>query len=326
MKNYVGNLRPFRQWWAEWGPANDFKLSPTAFKEFDLWYEQDFRTNMQGHPITNHAMHKTGLLLQSFCEWLYAEGCTPINISKWVVDRPLVRVPQYFPEIHEVETVFNYADRHEDRMKYVPALAFMFDTGCRRMEVAYARIENLSFKTPITNLRVGADHRGQVWLTQTKGNKARFVAFGNKTGLLLKCWLRSYGRSSGPIFGLQKAGLAMVIKRASIRCKLPELSCHCARRLFCDYWMDKHERDPFALTILKLQVGHALHDADDVTSTRYINLHNERKLLERLHKFHVSIIDELEFDWADWPVDLSPDKPETPILQLGRVGRTQDAA
>lgn len=304
VEHYIAHMKPFKQWWADYGKENGHRLSPQAFRTFDKWMAADY-INGLGDKATNYALHKTSLLLADFCQWLMTNGCIDAPMVGWVVDHPLKRTPQFFPDAADVEKLFTYADAQDQRIQYMAMFSFMFGTGMRRMELAGALIQNLSFKTPASNLSVEADHRGHVWLERTKGDEPRFAAFGQKVGLMLKCWLRCSGRTSGQIFGLADAGVAMVMKRAADRSGVNELSCHAARRAFCDFWMDKHERDPFAMTILKLQVGHSLHDKDDVTSTRYINLANTKKVLDRLYTYHVSLVDGLEVDWSKWPVHVA---------------------
>lgn len=303
-RNYVLYMYPFKAWWESWGAANGYKLSPAAFRAFDKWMGTEY-VNRLGKAASDHGRHRTANLLTEFCDWLLKSGCIDAPIIGWVVDRPLKRKQQFFPDAADVERLFAYADAQDQRLQYMALFGFMFGTGVRRMELSGALIENTTFKTPVSNLCVDADHRGHTWLERTKGGDPRFVVFGQKAGLMLKCWLRCSGRTSGEIFGLADAGVAMVMKRAAMRSGVPELSCHAARRAFCDHWMDKHERDPFAYSVLKLQVGHSLNnDKDDVTSVRYINLNNSKKVLERLYAYHVSLVDDLEIDWSRWPVNI----------------------
>ncbi|GIV81678.1 MAG: hypothetical protein KatS3mg051_1032 [Anaerolineae bacterium] len=173
-----------------------------------------------------------------------------------------------------------------------------------------AQVGALEFDTPFVNIALGDDHRGTCHLRRTKGDMAgegngRYVVFDSPTGLLLKIYLRSVGRSPDttpdePIFGMTGNGIRLMIERHRTEAGLPEISAHAFRRAFADYW-DEHN-GPELRIVLKKQLGHSVASRD-VTELHYIN-QNPRRAAREIMQHHISPMREIRIDWRLLPVHI----------------------
>jgi integrase len=203
-----------------------------------------------------------------------------------------------------------HAPLGKERVRDTALVAFALSTGARRNEIVNAKVENMHFATDLSNLRVGDDHSGYVHLRVVKGDsegtgKGRYSAFCSKTGLLLKTWLRCWGESKGNAFVLGYVGLQNITRCISVTCGLPELHPHAFRSAHIDYWAFKHANAGMMASIaLKLQVGHAIDGHDFGATVSYINTSNPWRNMEIIKKFHCSPLDEIEIDWARFPVHI----------------------
>ena len=303
-RNYRLRLEWFRRFWDEYGPANNYLLTPETFRQYDRWLQTDFRSKYD-RPASGDALHRASQQIRQFTEWLYSSQCIEFPISGWVIGHHPVRSEQFWPTLPQFQTLFDHlaASREVTRLRDCLGLLLMFGTGARRLEVASVKIENFDFATPITNLTVGDDHSGFAYLDVTKGDKPRYVRFCSKTGLLAKAWIRTTGRAEGLLLGFGAAGLQIVIDKASAACGLPEMSCHSGRRAFMDYWVAK-KPEGLSYQALKLQCGHSLHGRADVTIDRYIHTSNPNRVKQLITQFHCSPVDDLQIDWSRWPVNI----------------------
>ena len=210
----------------------------------------------------------------------------------------------YFPDLKEIERLLA-APAGETRLRDLACMAFLLSTAARRVEAALAVVENLEFNTSPTNIAVGADHCGSCWLRHTKGDAAgegpgRDVVFCSTAGLLLKCYLRSAGRTEGRIFDLTDSGIGQMIEKHAETAGLPRLSPHAFRRLFSDHWDEVH--GDALRTVLKKQLGHSLKGSD-VTEKHYIS-RNRRRIVREIMRYHVSPLDAIQIDWSRLPVHI----------------------
>lgn len=300
-ESYRGHLAPFLQWFD--GRA-DKSLSPDAFAEFIRWMRTDYRTRYDTVPAANTVAHAV-VRLKGLFNWCYKQNCTGgVNLADWLPHMRKVSSRQFFPNAGEMQRMFD-AVAGVDRLRDWALFALLLSTGARRYEVAHAIVEHVTFNTPITQLRVGDDHRGSLWLRKVKFDAegigaGREVVFCADAGLLLKVWLRSADRAQeDTIFGLTDSGMSQVVKRAAASAGLPEISPHAFRRMFADHWDETHGMA--ARTVLKRQLGHSLKG--DVTQDSYIS-HNQRRVTAEIMKWHVSPLAQMTMRWGKVPVHM----------------------
>lgn len=248
--SYTHQLRPFRLWWAEYGPANDYLLSEESLRTFGHWLRHEYSTNLGKLPSQN-TQRSCCRRVRQFFTWLYRTGRLPVQISEWV---GLPAAPQ--PEgrcldAGEIEALF-HACHGMYRLRNAALLAFLFETGARCIEAANAMYDEVT---------ILPNYTGYCRLTFVKRNKdidlRRTVAFGQTTGVLLKVLAFMTGRTSGKIFELSDKGIQYVMRALSARTDI-ECGAHDARKTFATYWTRNFRgQNPYLGEILlKKQLGH----------------------------------------------------------------------
>lgn len=299
--NYGLALLPFRVFWASYAPTHDYKLSRASFADFDRWYQREYVNGAGRHPSA-FMLARTGRVLQQFMTWLHQEGCTDLDLGGWIIRHRNEPTAQYWPTMQDLQQLFDRMPSTIDRLRNVAMLAIALSTGARRMEIASLCAEQVHFDSPITQIDLGGAHGGWCELTVTKGGKRRIVAFDGVAGLLLKCHLRTTGTIKGRIFRMTDNGVALAVARICKAADLPEMSAHALRRAFAEHFANAHSGDIVAMQLLKLQMGHSL--ANDVTTSHYVNLRNERAVLDKLRQYHTSPLVAITFDWQSYPVHI----------------------
>ncbi len=154
------------------------------------WVRTDYRTRL-GKPLSQTSIYDCFLRLRQVLQWAFTANCTgSVNLADWVPRIEPGTPDQFFPDIDQLAQLLA-TPTGPYRLRDVACLAFLVSTGARRFEAALAAIEDVEFITPITDLAVGSDHRGWVWLRKVKGdadgkNGGRDVVFCSVAGLLLK--------------------------------------------------------------------------------------------------------------------------------------------
>ncbi len=166
-------------------------------------------------------------------------------------------------------------------------------------------METLTFNTPLGNLDATADHAGWLILRKVKGDKegrglGRPVCFCSVCGLLLKAYLRSVGRTTGPLFGMSDTAICQMIDKHAHAAGVPLVSPHGFRRMLADHWDEVHGLSGRAA--LKKQLGHTAGVAD-VTERHYI-ARNTRRVAREIAKWHVSPLSLIPLDWTRFPVHM----------------------
>jgi integrase len=299
---YRVQLNPWFAFWSQCRDIHQDTLSPEVLKTAHEWIRSTYR-NQKGRQASPMSVYDCFIRLKQVFGWAYQANCTGnVNLVGWCPSIKQPDIDLYFPDLAEVQRMLA-APSGETRLRDVACMAFLLSTAARRFETALAAVDNLEFNTPLTNLAVGGDHRGSVWLRFTKGDAAgegpgRDVVFCSTAGLLLKAYLRSCNRTSGRIFDLTDSGIGQMIEKHAEAVGLPRLSPHAFRRLFSDHWDETH--GDALRTVLKKQLGHSLRGGD-VTEKHYIT-RNRRRIVREIMKYHVSPLDSIQLDWAQFPV------------------------
>jgi len=306
---YRREIEPFRRWWRESSAIHNHKLAQEIFDVFIHWCEHNYR-NSHGDKASSYTLHKITVRVRHMLTWAHQMGYVPTNITELCPLYHYRDAVKYYPKPQELAAIIK-APTGKERVRDTAFLAFSLSTGARRNEIVNAKIENLTFATPLSNLQVGADHSGHIHPRVVKGDpegagKGRDSVFCSKTGILLKAWIRSIGATRGSIFGLGYVGIQNVIRNVAISCKLTDVHQHAFRSAFIDHWAFKHAHAGMMASLaLKLQVGHVIDKGEFGATSFYINTSNPWRNLELIKQFHCSPLDDIEIDWARYPVHVS---------------------
>jgi site-specific recombinase XerD len=152
--------------------------------------------------LKDSTIHGAQIALKSFFKWSTTEGLIGVNPA----DRLEVRkVPRKEPEAldtSEVLALLNAAagTLHSERNKAL--IAFMTETGFRLKEVTDLLVKDLDVDAMVVYTSQSLDGRNSA-----KGNKPRFVPFGEVSQLLLREWLAVRPASLTTVFGLTGWGI-----------------------------------------------------------------------------------------------------------------------
>lgn len=305
IKNYRVYLGPWYAFWEQRPDLHNYQLSSETFNVAIEWVRTEF-VNSRGWRPDENAVAQCFQRLRQVLRWAYESGCTGnANLTEWCPLLKSIPTNALFPTIDELKAVFAQPTG-EYRLRDLALLGFLVSTGARRMEASKALIENLTFLTPLTNLRLGNDHRGYCELHQVKGDadgsrrRGRVVVMCSDAGLLLKAYLRSVNRTEGAIFGLTDSAIGQVINKYAVAAGIPKLSPHAFRRCFADYWDE--QLGIGGREALKKQLGHAV-SSGDITERHYISP-NLRRVAREILKVHVSPLAEIGLPWEVIPVHI----------------------
>lgn len=307
VKNYTNHLRPFREWWSRFAANYDYHLSRTSLQAFVDWLASDYRT-VYGQKVSPYAIAKAIALVRRFLRWCHQVGAVEQDISELVPDFETPHPGKYYPAVDELDAILKAPVDDHLRLRDTAIMAMLIATGARRFEIANAKIEHLTFATPIENITTSADHSGHVHLRVVKGDNTgngpgRHAVFDGKAGLLTKAYLRLTGKRSGSIFGLLDDGIRKIVHDAGERAGFPQIHPHAFRSAFVDWWFWKnHKHGNAADMALRLQVGHALNSGD--AQTHYINRGNPARIIELIRSYYTSPLEEITIDWARYPVHI----------------------
>lgn len=310
LKNYQNHLRPFRKWWNECADQHQQQLSKSTLRAYVTWLETE-HTSAYGVAPSDYAIHKSLALVRRMLRWAHRAGCVTQDISELVPQYATAEREKYFPEAHEFDAILQSINT-PTALRDTAIWCFLISTGMRRMEIVGARIDELTFNTPIENLAVGDDHGGYIHLHKVKGDslgegKGRYSVFCSTTGLLLKAWLRLSRHTDGSIFGLGEDGIRMVVNDTAKTAGITRMHPHACRSAFISWWLDVNQRggDPASIA-LRLQVGHALDSGD--SQTPYLSK-NKSWILRQIRAFHTSPLSAITLDWRRFPVHIPQGTP-----------------
>lgn len=309
---YRSELTPFTTWWEEHPDRHEYKLSKAMFDDFIEWMATDY-LNRHGRKPTGYVQARTTQRIRNILDWMHDQGCVQQKITDLCRQLEPEETLKYYPSVEELQAMFDAKPDeesffHHDHMRIKALLAFTLATGARRTEVAHARVEDLRFDTPLTNVNLNSAHTGYVDLHVVKGGSdiGRVSVFCSKAGLLLKLYLRSFCRTSGSIFMWGDDATYVRIKKLGEYIGATEMHAHSCRDAFIDYWGDANMDGGFMADLaLALQVGHSVKSISKNARGHYIDIRNRRKVLTRIRQYYVSPLDQLEIDWEQYPVDLS---------------------
>ncbi len=243
---YWRQLAPFVVWWNENGPAHDWQLSYELLRQYPRWLFEE-------HEFAAATVETYAQRVRQLMKWLYKSGRLPIDISQWIprgaTGKPRTRI--LTPD--EISRLFG-AIAGGYRVRNLALLAFLLETGARRIEAANVRWQDLEFPER---------WRGYAYLPRVKGymltDKTRTVAFGTVTGKLVQLHRVLQEPSDDPrVFRVSNVGIKQVVVKLAAKTQI-DFSAHDLRRTFATHWMRHCEavNPSLAEQLLDLQLGHS---------------------------------------------------------------------
>lgn len=266
IRNYSIQTAPFFDWWDANARRYGYALSKPALHEFGQWLQHDFRTRA-GTKASRNTVHTCVTRMRAFFRWLHVSGRSPVDISQWLdipaLPRPKPRVLTH-DEIHRLFAACDGALR----IRNMALIAFLLETGARRVEAAGVTWDNVTFYP---------DFSGHARLEIVKGyldfDKRRTVVFGVKAGKLLQLLRIAYGHDTGDVFELTGSGIGQVMTALS-KTSGVEFAAHDMRRTFATYWLKNCATTSPSLAerLLDVQLGHS---PQTIAQRHYIALTHE---------------------------------------------------
>jgi site-specific recombinase XerD len=190
------------EWYRFFLEAFDRSLLIHDLDQISLHDLRCFVDGLIARKLTDSTIHGAQIALKSFCKWSLAEGLLSSDPS---VRLEVRRVPKKEPEAlgtSEVLALLNAAagTRYAERNKAL--IAFMTETGFRLKEVTDLLLRDLDIDALVVYTSQSLDGRNSA-----KGNKPRFVPFGEVSQLLLREWLAVRPSHLSTVFGLTGWGI-----------------------------------------------------------------------------------------------------------------------
>jgi site-specific recombinase XerC len=139
---------------------------------------------------------------RAFARWLKKRG---IMQEPWAdIDIPKVPIPLLkAPSPDNVTDLFSYIDTHQSpsiALRDKTIIATFIESGLRLFELSSIRPEDIDWQ----------ERTIRVW---GKGRKEGKAPFGQTSDSLLKQWLSQYNPDKGNIWGINKAGITVMLRR-----------------------------------------------------------------------------------------------------------------
>lgn len=262
LNNYRRQISPACQFWQEYGPAHDYRIAPDTGDALLSWLRHQ-------SGLSQNSIRTTVRRVRQYLKWLHTSGRLDIDISGWVPLPAARRTVEHILSIEDIRKLFDACAGHT-RIRDMTLLAFLLETGARRVEAAHLDFSNVSWRESMS---------GCAFLEVVKGykdtDKRRTVVFGQKTGKLLQIMRVVYGRDllEGSVFDLTTSGIGFVMRGISNRAGVT-FKPHDLRKTFATYWMRNCQAASPSLAerLLQIQLGHS---PTNITQTTYAILNYE---------------------------------------------------
>ena len=233
---------------------------------------------VEQHKLSAYSLHHAARNLRAFGTWLaragYPNPFTGVQLPKL----PKLLIQPLTPE--EIERLFSiYNPETYYGLRWQAMLSFLLDTGVRLNEMRTLRLEDLE----MTNYRAKVCG---------KGNKERYIFFGNRTHRLLARYLseRQPEAASPYVFLsvdgelMSLAALEHIMQNARRKSGIARFHTHLTRHTFATNYATVHEGDVFGLQAL---LG---HESLDMTR-KYVHL---AQMTGGMAQRRTSLLDTLE--------------------------------
>jgi site-specific recombinase XerD len=189
-------------WYAVWLEAFDRSLLIHEIQLVTLRDLRGFVDDLIAHDRKDSTIHGAQIALKAFFKWSLAEGLIESDPAARLEVR---KVPKKDPESLDTSDVLAllnaaHVTRHCERNRAL--IAFMTETGFRLKEVTDLLLKDLEVDAMVVYTSQSLDGRNSA-----KGNKQRFVPFGEVSQLLLREWLMVRPFHLETVFGLTGWGV-----------------------------------------------------------------------------------------------------------------------
>jgi len=179
---------------------------------------QDINAFFKYLPCSNGNKHAYWRALTVFYRWLYSPksglGLNPQDNPMLLLDAPKVEkriLPSLTPD--EINYLIDQADSPRDKA----IISLFADSGARLNELANIRLSDINFNDRLIKI-LG------------KGNRERYIVFGNRTGELLKQWIDEFKPTSN-LWNLDRWAIINILRRLQERTGI-KCNPHTFRRSF----------------------------------------------------------------------------------------------
>lgn len=266
LSNYCNQLVHFQDWYTEFGPTFDHKLTREKVRQYARWLRTSRQTASGGSLAHNT---RAGCLrrLKHYFKFCWESELCDADISNWVPQLTMQPRVARHVDSEGILKLFEQIGSRQQRchLRDQALLALLFSTGARRSEIFHVRIEDIKF---FDDDRPGS---GFAYMRITKMDKPRAAIFCKPCAHLLKLHIEDLGRDSGPLWDFERANAIYRMLETLCRwANLPTVGPHDLRKLWDNYFIAMSPAgDTFAKTFLNLQVGYA---AKDVLHRHYLFL------------------------------------------------------
>lgn len=186
----------YRSWLARLNKHLLFKeLEKITLEQLRCWIDELIEQDLKPSSIRGAA-----IAVKVFFKWCVAEGYLQHNPS----DRlELMKKPKRVPDTlttSEVLALINAAANSQHPERDQALIVFLTETGCRVGEVVGLEIGHIDIDAAVLTV-IG------------KGDKQRFVFFGEATQTAMRAWLAVRNVEGPSLFGLTEWGIRQVLER-----------------------------------------------------------------------------------------------------------------
>ena len=175
-------------------------LESITLQQLRLWID-----SLIARGLATNSWRGAAMTAKIFFKWCTLEGMIDHNIAdRLELPKAFKRIPDAL-ETDQVLTILNDIDRNSlNHDRDVAIICFITQTGARLSEVATLTIDHLHIDDCYA-IVIG------------KGNKQRFVFFGEAVQYTLRRWLVVRNSAAANVFGLKPSGIQELTKRLNRR-------------------------------------------------------------------------------------------------------------
>ncbi|MEX2376088.1 MAG: tyrosine-type recombinase/integrase [Dehalococcoidia bacterium] len=212
---------------------------PTSAEDYTVPHVYEYLTALRERVHSRAYQHRLHREVKAFFSWGLRMGILEQNVFARV---PLVKLEQQIVQPFSVEQVnqllatVNLKTRAGRRNHAL--MLFLLDTGVRASECVSVHLDDVDW-----------DH-GRVRVLHGKGQKQRWVGFGQEAQAALRRYLVDRGSEPGPLFlstrsgrGLKPLALNTILERIGTRAGVEKVHPHRFRHTFATWAIRSHARE-----------------------------------------------------------------------------------
>lgn len=256
--NYRQKTNYFVRWWAQWGPAYNWRLTHALLEKFEI-YLRGLTSRQSGNPLSWHTRHDALRHLCQMFHWAFSTNRTGKDYSTWVPAAYGAPPERTAATPEQLAQLMLAAGKSAAPVRNKAILALFIGTGIRLGEMYSLQADDVT---------LCADGSGTALVTgkRTKSNPLgrRAVGFDVVTGRYLTGYLDESEVTSGVLWlndddsRMSRVSIYRMVKRAIKRAGLVShiQACHDLRRAFATILGLMHPDSPGWADIIRRQLGH----------------------------------------------------------------------